>query len=206
MKNRMMVLLAFLAAFMLTSPAMAQPPTEDAAATDEKADDAKADEVKADDVKTDEAKADDAKTDDAKETSPEESGTDGTDAKADEKADAKAEISSDEEAMSVVKSLVDAAKGGQWSLAAAFALMLLVFFANKFGLKDKLGPKVVPWVAAGTSMAGYVAAALMVDGVAISDAVLGGFATGAAAVGLWEMLFKHVMGGKKEAPAEDTGS
>jgi len=55
-----------------------------------------------------------------------------------------------------------------------------------------------------TSMAGYVAAALMVDGAVVLDAVLGGLTTGAAAVGLWEMVFKHFLGSKKEeAPAEN---
>ena len=53
MKNRMMVLLAFLAAFMITSPAMAQSPAGEPAATDVKADDAKAADAKADDAKTD---------------------------------------------------------------------------------------------------------------------------------------------------------
>ena len=98
--------------------------------------------------------------------------------------------------LGVIKKLVDAAKGGQWGLAAALALMLLVYLMKRFALKDRLPSKLVPWAAAGMSMAGYVAASLLVDGVTMSDAVLGGLLTGAAAVGLWEMLFKHLMKGK----------
>jgi uncharacterized low-complexity protein len=190
MKNRMMMLWVFLAASMLTSPATAAPPEEDKAATEEKADEAKTDDVKADEEKADEAKAGDGET--------------GGEAKADTeaKADEPAEIETDEEAFDVVAQLVDAAKGGQWSLVAAFVVMLLVYVVKRFGLKDKLPSKAVPWVAAGCSMAGYVAAALMVEGAAVGEALIGGMATGAAAVGLWEMLFKHFLGKKSEAPAE----
>jgi hypothetical protein len=185
MKNRMMMLWVFLAAFMITSPATAAPPEEDKAATEEKADEAKADEAKAD-----EAKAGDGET--------------GGEAKADTEgsADAPAEIETDEEAFDVVAQLIDAAKGGQWSLVAAFVVMLLVYVVKRFGLKDKLPSKAVPWVAAGCSMAGYMAAALMVEGAAVGEAVIGGLATGAAAVGLWEMLFKHFLGKKSETPAQ----
>lgn len=199
MKNRMLMLLAFMAAFMLTSPATAAPPKEDEAATEEKADDAKADDEKAEEGKSDDAKADDEKAEDAKADDGKAEGETG----AVDEADDPAEIGSDEEAVSAVQELIGAAQGGQWSLVVALAIMLLVYVVKRFALKDKLPSKVVPWVAAATSMAGYVAAALMVDGAVILDAVLGGLATGAAAVGLWEMVFKHFLGAKKaEAPAE----
>jgi hypothetical protein len=200
MKNRMMMLLAFLAAFVLAAPAVAAPPEEDAAAVEEK---------------TDMGTPEDAEL--GEETSSEEdepasaADTDGEDAKADadesdtDGASEPAEIESDEEAVSAVEQLVDAAKGGQWSLFAALLIMLLVYLMKRFALKDKLPAKAVPWVASLMSMGGYVAAALMVEGAAVMDAVLGGLATGAAAVGLWEMLFKHFLGAKKEEapPAEE---
>jgi hypothetical protein len=182
----MLMLLAFMAAFMLTSPAMAAPP-EEKAATEEKADDGAPEEAKADAGAPEEAKADAG--------TPDEAAT-GGDTGGAEEGDGPAEIKTDEEAVSAVEQIVSAAKGGQWSLVVALSIMLLVYLVKRFGLKDKLPSKVVPWAAAGLSMAGYVAAALMVDGAAMLDAALGGLATGAAAVGLWEMVFKHFLGSK----------
>jgi hypothetical protein len=187
MKNRMMLLLTFLAAFMLMTPVMAAPPEEGQAATEGTSEGAMTDGT-SDETST-------GAMADTEGTATEDTG--------DSEEATPSEIEDDEEALSVVEELVNAAKGGQWSLVVAFVIMLLVYVVKRFGLKDKLPSKAVPWVAAGTSMAGYVAAALMVDGAGILDAVLGGLATGAAAVGLWEMVFKHFLGAKQqEAPAE----
>jgi hypothetical protein len=108
-----------------------------------------------------------------------------------------AEIEDDDNAVAVLKQLVDAAKSGHWSLVVAFGIMLLVYLLQKFGLADKLGKKAAPWIAATTGILGYVAAALLVEGATIPNALTGGFLTGAAAVGLWEMLFKHFMKAKE---------
>lgn len=196
MSNRMTLLLAFLAAFMFASPAAAAPPEEDAKA-EEKADDAEG----AEDAAPTEEKADEvAAPEDAEEG--DEPAANG-DEKADEKVDGPAEIESDEEAMDTVSQLVAAAKEGHWSLVVAFSIMLLVYLLNRFGVASKLGQKAVPWVAAGTGVLGYVAAYLMVEGATIVDGVTNGVMAGAAAVGLWELLFKHFLGNKG---AEDSAS
>lgn len=199
MSNRMTLLLAFLAAFMFASPAAAAPPEEDAKA-EEKADDAEG----AEDAAPTEEKADEvAAPEDAEEGDEpgDEPGAD--DEEADEKVDGPAEIESDEEAMDTVSQLVAAAKEGHWSLVVAFSIMLLVYLLNRFGVASKLGQKAVPWVAAGTGVLGYVAAYLMVEGATIVDGVTNGVMAGAAAVGLWELLFKHFLGNKG---AEDSAS
>lgn len=172
MTTRMTVLLAFLAAFLFTTPVLAAPPEDD-------------------------AKVD---TNVADEGSPE-PGESKTEPKSDEgKSDepgAPAEIKSDEEALSALQQLMVAAKGGHWTLAVAAAVMLLVYVANKFGLAAKLGTKAVPWVCAGMAVGGYVAASLMVEGATVTSGVTNGIMAGATAVGLWEMLFKHFLGKKK---------
>ena len=202
MRNRFMLLLTFFAALAITSPALAGP-SEDAKAEETKAPDAKAPDAKAPDAKAEETKAPDAKAEEAKAEEPDEATEE--EAKAE---DGPAEIKDDEEAVSVMKELVAAAKGGQWGLVAAFGIMLLVYLIHRFGLAAKIGKKFIPWVAAATGILGYVAAALLVGGASITDAVTGGIMTGAAAVGLWELLFKHFMKGKEtpEPEMESGGS
>jgi hypothetical protein len=173
MITRMTVLLAFLAAFMFTTPAFAAPPEEDAKAdtqTDEKAPEAGTE------AKTEETKGD-------------------------EKGDGPAVIGDDEGAVSTLQQLVTATKNGHWSLVMAFGLMLVVYLLNKLGITSKLGAKAVPWIAAGTGVAGYVSAALMIEGTSLVDGVTAGVMTGAAAVGLWELIFKHILGKKSASSA-----
>ncbi|HUW59283.1 MAG TPA: hypothetical protein VMZ92_21800, partial [Planctomycetota bacterium] len=195
MMNRFTVLLAFLAVFMITTPAFAGQPETDAKADDAKAegtaDDAKteekADEAKADEAKADEAKADDVKTDDVK---------------TDEKADGPAEIKSDEEAVEAVGGLLKAIQTKHWGLAVGLGLSLLVFGLRKAKVLAKVPAKALPWVTAVLGVVGYVAAAMMVEGADLMDAAMGGAMTGAAAVGLWEMVLKNFLG----ATASEGGS
>ena len=179
MKNQFLILFAFFAAFALTSPVLAGAPEPDAKAEEAKADDTKAGET----------------------------GDEKADAKEDEKSDAKAdtegkaetkEVTTDEDAVEAAEGLYTALANRDWALAIAFGLTLLVFVLRKVKVLTKVPAKFVPWVAAVLATAGYVAAALMTPGVAIGPAVMEGLAAGAAAVGLWEMLFKHFLGNKSE--------
>lgn len=205
MRDRVMLLLTFLAAFAITTPAFAQPPAEDAKAeTDTKTDEAKADDVKADEAKADEkeeAKSDEKK-DDAK-------AAEGDEARADE--DGKAEkaddgqIATDEEAVEAAKGLLTAIHQKHWALALGLGLSLLVFGLRKAKVLSKVPSKALPWVTAVLGIVGYIAVALSVEGADIMDAVWGGAVTGAAAVGLWEMVLKNFLGGKKSSDGGSGG-
>jgi hypothetical protein len=177
------MLWAFMAAFMLASPAMAQPPAEDTKA--DAKEDTKADAPAAAEGETkEEAKAEE-KADEKAE---------GDDAKAE---DAPAEIKTDEEAVEAAGELINAIQQKHWGLAVGLGLTLLVFGLRKVKVLAKVPAKALPWVTAVLGVLGYVAAALMVDGADLMDAAMGGLMTGAAAVGLWEMVLKNFLGGKK---------
>lgn len=96
------------------------------------------------------------------------------------------------EASEAVSLMVKAVQDKNWALAVGFLMMLLVFIANKFGLKNKVGSKALPWVVMGLSVASVSGAALSA-GLAIPDAVVQGILAGVAAIGGWELLFKHIM-------------
>ena len=187
--NRVLLLWSFVAAFMLASPALAAPPEDDKAAekADDKADDGKA-EAK-EETKTDEAKADEAKA--------EGDGDEKAVEKADEKAEGPAEVETDEEAVEAAGELINAIQTKHWGLAIGLGLTLLVFVLRKVKVLSKVPSKALPWVTAVLGILGYMAAAFMSDGANLTDAALGGLMTGAAAVGLWEMLLKHFLQGKK---------
>ena len=107
--------------------------------------------------------------------------------------DKPATIESDDQAAEAVQALLDAAKGGQWSAVAALVLMLLVYAGRKLKVTDKLKAEYVPWATAGLGMAGYMAAAMLADAASLTDALMGGFMTGASAVGLWELIGRRVL-------------
>lgn len=213
MKNRttmFTVLLAFLAAFTFTTPVLAAPPEEDATGTSDGAgetgDAPEADLPAAD---TDGSDTDGADTDGA-DTDGAMSDTDGADTDGammgtGTGGEEPATIDSDEEAFEALKMLVDAARGGQWNLVVALALMLLVYAAERFGLTEKVPDAYIPWIAAASATLGYVAAALMVEGAPLGEALAEGFVTGAAAVGLGEMVLKKLLSPPKEEsePEED---
>ena len=104
----------------------------------------------------------------------------------------------------MISALIAAAQGGQWSIFASLIIMVLVFLATRIKFISDLIPKVArPWVAAIAGVLAAVAATAFTTGDWL-QAILGGLVTGAAASGLWELVGKHVTGGKKEeeAPAE----
>ena len=98
--------------------------------------------------------------------------------------------------------LVDAIQSKNWGLVLGMLLSLLVAVANKFGLKDKVGGKAVPWVTSGVAVAGAIGAALM-GGIPVLEALSQGLVAGVAAIGGWEMVLKHILAPKSDpAPAE----
>jgi hypothetical protein len=110
------------------------------------------------------------------------------------------EIAADfNEAAEDVSSLVKALESKNWPVGAGFVLMLLVFMANKAGLKDKVGKQAVPAVAIGLAVAASCGIALS-SGVAMSTALAQGLAAGLAAIGSWEALFKLFL--KKDSATE----
>lgn len=143
-------------------------------------------ETKAEEVKTEEAKEAPApKTEDAKE------------APAPKTEEVKAPETVEEAAESL-NILIEAAKGGHWSLFVGILLTLLVWLLDKFiGIRNRVGSKAMPWVAVGLGIMGTVGVGLT-SGLGIAEVLVQGFITGSSAVGLWELVFQHALK-KKEA-------
>ena len=118
-------------------------------------------------------------------------------AKAEEaEAEAKpAEPETASEAWAIGKMMIEAFKSKNWGLAVGLLLMLLVFVLRKTPLLAKVPTKAMPWVAAALGVVGTVSTGLA-SGVLWYEALIHGVFLGAAATGLWEMVFKHL--GKKE--------
>lgn len=202
MKNRMMMLLAFLAVFAFSAPALAAPPVgDDAAETGDSGSTGASEEVKEEDTDGADTEGDTEGVEGDTDGAVMGTGTGGEDAgPADE-------IETDEEAVEAAKGLYNAIQQKQWALALGLGLSLLVFGLRRLDVLSKVPAKAVPWVTSGLAVVGYVIAALMTEGAVISDAVLGGITAGVAAVGLWEMLLKHFLGAKEDpTPAEEEKS
>ncbi len=108
-----------------------------------------------------------------------------------------------EEAGQALEAFLLAAQEGHWAIFAGLALMLVIWILRRFHILAKMPAKVVPWLAAVLGIAGYIAVGLS-QGMIWYTAVGQGFLTGASAVGLWELIFKHLL--KKpveEKPVED---
>lgn len=105
------------------------------------------------------------------------------------------------EAAESVSLLVKAVQDKNWALVVGLLLTLLVFVANKFGLKDKVGAKAVPWVATGTATLAALGVSLA-NGLPVTDAISQGILAGLTAIGGWEMLFKHILAPKTEEVKE----
>ena len=135
-------------------------------------------------------------------TAPEEDGGDVEETPEEKAEELVDEIESIEEAAEEAFALIDAIKSKNWPLAVGLILALLVFVANKLGLKDKVGPKAVPWIAMAIAVAGTVSTGLMA-GLGWAESLIQGALTGVAAIGGWELILKHILGGKTEVPAEE---
>lgn len=97
-----------------------------------------------------------------------------------------------EEAVDLTSFLVDAFQSKEWTLFLGALLMLLVFVLRYFKLLDKLPEAAIGWVAAGVGIVAAVGVSLA-SGAPVGSALIGGFTTGAAASGLWELVFKHIL-------------
>lgn len=99
--------------------------------------------------------------------------------------------------VAVVQAIIDAGKNGQWSLLVGGILMLLIFLMTQFKFMgatamSKLPKAAIPWVAAGVGILGSVAAELIAGELVWYLAVPNGIMIGAGAVGLWELIGKHI--------------
>lgn len=96
--------------------------------------------------------------------------------------------------MQLIPAIIEAAKGGQWSLFASLLIMVLVFLMTKVEfIKNALPDSAKPWVAAGAGVLAAVAATAISTGDWL-QAILSGLVTGAAASGFWELVGKRLLG------------
>jgi hypothetical protein len=106
----------------------------------------------------------------------------------------------------LVPALVEAVKGGNWSLVVSVALMLVVFALTKIPfVRDWLPKAAKPWVVAisGVVLAVATTAATTGDWWA---AAFNGLVMGTAATGLWELVGKRLFEKDEavdEPPAEE---
>lgn len=80
----------------------------------------------------------------------------------------------------------------QWPLAVGIGISIAVYFANRFGLQNKVPAKYVPLVAAGLGIISSIGVQLT-TGISWEEAIGKGFTAGASAVGLWEMILKNML-------------
>jgi len=153
---------------------------------------------KAPEADADEADADEADADEAGTAAPK---ADEDAVESSEDAEVPKVPETDAEAVQTVQSLVEAIQAGQWPLAVGLLLTLLVYGVNRFALKDKVGEKVIPWVAGGVGLAGATGVGL-VSGEPIVEAVVAGVIAAVMAVGGWEALLKHLTAPKVPSTVE----
>ena len=128
--------------------------------------------------------------------------------KAEEKAEATEEVAetiptTDQEAVEDALALWKALNSQDWPLAIGFLVMILVYIANRFGLKDKIGKKAIPYVSLAIGVLAAVGVALA-SGSSVAVALEAGVLAGLAAVGSWEVLFKKILGDSKSTSHEVT--
>ena len=116
----------------------------------------------------------------------------------------KPEPQSNGEALKMLGDVYQAVKAGNWGLAISLFLMLLVWAARMF-LLPKLNPQAVPLVVAILGVIGGISSGIA-GGAPVVASILMGLFVGAAASGLWEQIFKHILPSpQKPAPAPEAG-
>ena len=93
--------------------------------------------------------------------------------------------------------LVEAYKSGQWPLFSGLIIMLLIFVSNKAGLESRLDKKIIPWISVTIGVLTSIGTSL-VAGIPVGIAIAQGLTAGTAAIGLWELIFKHVLKGNSD--------
>lgn len=114
-----------------------------------------------------------------------------------EKAEKEKIAETDMEAVEDAVALWKAIESQDWPLAGGFFVMLLVFIFNRFGLKDKIGAKAIPYVSIALGVLSAIGIALA-SGGSIAAALEAGVLAGLAAIGSWEAVFKKFLGGSSE--------
>jgi len=109
----------------------------------------------------------------------------------------------DQEAVEDALALWKALNSQDWPLAIGFLVMILVYIANRFGLKDKIGKKAIPYVSLAIGVLAAVGVALA-SGSSVAVALEAGVLAGLAAVGSWEVLFKKILGDSNDTSHEVT--
>lgn len=109
---------------------------------------------------------------------------------------APAETPTEADVPGLVKLLAQAVKDKDWQLVVALIVMLLVASGNFILIKlNVLGEErrkaALPWIAA-VSATLVLFASTLIAGGGWWSAAIAGLVTGAAATGLWELVFKHV--------------
>lgn len=108
----------------------------------------------------------------------------------------------DENPFSLFSALVQAFQAKDWGVFAAGLITLLTYLLKRTKLKDFIPLNVWPWLAGGLAVLGAVSTNLVAHMV-WWQAILHGLLVGPAAVGLWEMVGKHVL---PSTPAPAAGS
>jgi glucose-6-phosphate-specific signal transduction histidine kinase len=115
---------------------------------------------------------------------------------------APAETPTEADVPGLVTLLAQAVKDRDWSLVVALVIMLLVAVGNFVLIKlnilgDERRKLALPWLAAisGTLV---LSASTLIAGGSWWQAVIAGLVTGAAATGLWELVFRHVLAAAKK--------
>ncbi len=103
------------------------------------------------------------------------------------------------EGLDAVGSIVEAAKGGKWSLFASLVIMLLVWAATKAPvIKDWVKGEARIWVAASAGVLSAFAMAIYIGhsmgAVNWLSAILEGLSVGLAAGGLWSLVGRKLAG------------
>jgi len=94
--------------------------------------------------------------------------------------------------VSMLTAIYNAVKSGQWALLIGLIIMLVTWIVNNYLLRDRIPPKVLPWLAAGLGIAGYSALTLAA-GSGWLQAILGGLQFGLLASGLYSMGGKYLL-------------
>ena len=101
-----------------------------------------------------------------------------------------------EEALGLVKQVIQAVKAGKWAWAIGLVLMILVFVLNKV-LGDKIPSAILPWASIGLGVIASVSFALA-TGSPWLDAVFLGLSQGLAASGGYSAIGKYFLKPKDE--------
>lgn len=91
-----------------------------------------------------------------------------------------------------VGTIAAAFRGKDYELVASLVISLSLALVNKFDLLQRLPTKAMPWISAGLGVLAGLATNFAAH-MPWSTAIVAGLTSGVGAVGLWEMVLKHLM-------------